>query len=80
MNDRINALLTQAAIATNNDPNGEYHADMMEKFAKLIVEECVGKIAKDFIPEEEIMEGYNDDWDSALRFAANSIKEFFGVE
>ena len=41
MNERIRELLEQAARATNEDPNGEYPAHMMEKFAELIVRECV---------------------------------------
>ena len=40
MNELIKELLSQAALATNEDPNGEYPAHMMEKFAELIVKEC----------------------------------------
>lgn len=49
-------------------------------FAELIVAECANRLAEDFIPEDEIIEGYNDTWDSALRFGAQAIKEHFGVE
>ena len=40
MNERIRKLVEQAALATNEDPNGEYPAHMMQKFAELIVREC----------------------------------------
>lgn len=40
MNERIRELLVEAARATNEDPNGEYPADMMEKFAELIWKEA----------------------------------------
>ena len=40
MNERIRELLSQAALETNEDPNGEYPARMMERFAELIVKEC----------------------------------------
>ena len=41
MNERIRELAEQAALATNEDPNGEYPAHMMQKFAELIVRECL---------------------------------------
>ena len=40
MNERIRKLVEQAALATNEDPNGEYPAHMMQKFAELIIREC----------------------------------------
>ena len=66
MNERIKELLSQAALATNEDPNGEYPAHMMEKFAELIVKECFHLFVSDHDEEhDEILE---------------SIKEHFGVE
>ena len=47
MNERIQELVKQAALATNEDPNGEYPAHMMQKFAELIVADCI-----------KIIEGY----------------------
>ena len=65
MNERIKELLSQAALATNEDPNGEYPAHMMEKFAKLIIQECA-----DFVAAGEF-------GDSGT---AKELKEHFGVE
>ena len=66
MNELIKELLSQAALATNEDPNGEYPAHMMEKFAELIVKECFHLFVSDHDEEhDEILE---------------SIKEHFGVE
>jgi hypothetical protein len=40
-------------------------------FAELIVQECIDQCAD---------HGSNDEWDKGVRWAANQIKEHFGVE
>ena len=43
----------------------------MEKFAELIVKECI---------EQCTANDSNDEWDKGVRWAANQIKQHFGVE
>lgn len=72
MNERIQKLVEQAALAANEDPNGEYPAYMMQKFAELIVRECC-----DLLQTEDIRHsgyGYNQE------FLHKKIKEHFGVK
>ena len=65
MNERIRKLVEQAALATNEDPNGEYPAHMMQKFAELIIRECC-----DVLYDNELG-GYQVNY---------VLKEHFGVE
>ena len=82
MNERIRELALQAGLITEQDDreNWQEYINDVEKFAELIVAECANRLAEDFIPEDDIIEGYNDTWDSALRFGVRTIKEHFGVE
>ena len=76
MNDRIQALWKQAGghyDGGNQHTWPEYTIDDPEKFAELIVEECM--------EQASIGNGHgNNQWDRALTFAAKNIKEHFGVE
>ena len=76
MNERIRALWKQAGGHYNSGNQHtwpEYTIDDPEKFAELIVEECV--------EQASIGNGHgNNQWDRALTFAAKNIKEHFGVE
>lgn len=78
MNERIRELALQA-----NGPNPFYGTlknqmtllgdDAVERFAELIVKECV--------EQASISNGHgNNQWDKALTFAADNIKKHFGVE
>ncbi len=73
MNERIKEL---AEHASHQSPDGypvtiPYSKDFVKKFAKLIVRECVDQCADN---------GSNDEWDKGVRWAANQIKQHFGVE
>ena len=76
MNERIRALWKQAGGHYNSGNQHtwpEYTIDDPEKFAELIVEECM--------EQASIGNGHgNNQWDRALTFAAKNIKEHFGVE
>ena len=76
MNERIRALWKQAGGHYNSGNQHtwpEYTIDDPEKFALLIVRECV--------EQASIGNGHgNNQWDRALTFAAKNIKEHFGVE
>jgi hypothetical protein len=89
MNDRIKELANLAGwkyILGGNprtrieDRDYIVTKEQAEKFAELIVKECVAKLEEDYIPEEDIIEGYNEDWDDALHYAVTTIKEHFGVK
>jgi hypothetical protein len=54
--------------------NGDYYSSVMvdlERFAEKIVRECI---------EQCSANDSNDEWDKGVRWAANQIKEHFGVE
>ena len=67
MNERIKQLWEEAAKTTQSD-SWEEQAKFMERFAELIVRECVDVGIKDF---------YNH---LPNIFPANAIKKHFGVE
>ena len=82
MNERIKQLVSQAEAYANQQwleagyPNWEdYHEvfaeDYNEKFALLIVKECIDQCADN---------DSNDEWDKGVRWAANQITQHFGVE
>ena len=66
MNERIKLLALKAS-----DPKTGWLD--RQKFAELIVRECIDRAS--------IGNGHgNNQWDRALTFASNSIKDHFGVE
>ena len=75
MNQRIRELLEQAGYKPlpGFDFANSLDEVFMQKFAELIVRECIEQID---------INNYNsgDDWDAALTRASNTIKEHFGVE
>lgn len=85
MNKRINELAIQAGGVWQGgyveQANGDsvytehkfvHGGDMdVEQFARLLVQECLDQCADN---------GSNDEWDKGVRWAANQIKEHFGVE
>lgn len=81
MNERIKELAIQAALAANEDPNGEYPAHMMEKFAELIVRECID-LAKicECIDGSRNPDPYNEGCNDAIRITIERIEAHFGVE
>ena len=71
MNERINGLWWKARIGYNNqscDP------EVLEKFAELIVRECVA------IVDDAERGGSNEIWDNAVKFIKRDLLEHFGVE
>lgn len=53
MNERIKQLAKQAGYITEADWEGMIHFDM-EKFAQLIVRECMKESMDEIVPEDEI--------------------------
>jgi hypothetical protein len=78
LNERIEKLAEQATSIVESPKNAygwgsSYAYFDKEKFAELIVKECVERAS--------IGNGHgNNQWDRALTFAAKNIKEHFGVE
>jgi len=82
MNEQIKQLAQQSKLAELYDRYVEQcmkNADddildydvIVKEFAELIVRECMAQCADN---------DSNDEWDKGVRWAANQIKEHFGVE
>ena len=73
MNERIKELAIEAGYDWAWDTQIDFGHKEMEKFAELIVQECM--------EQASIGNGHgNNQWDRALTFAAKNIKEHFGVK
>ena len=81
MNERIKQLLEEAAKTTQGD-SWEEQTKFMEKFAELILRECIDKIETHRIPVGNSAAGEMAcEWTyAALKEIRDEIKEHFGVE
>ena len=85
MNERIRELHREAEkwVADNFSTDElnpyEWWEKEEQKFAELIVRECIGQVEKDIEPELDDSD-YAEHWNMALRSASNEIKNHFGVE
>ena len=73
MNERIQELAEQAELSANRGDYVDVKA-MMEKFAELIVKECIQVVDGMADPEED-----SDRYVWALHNASEKIREHFGV-
>ena len=76
MNERIRALAEQATVF-----RGRMRVVDIEKFAELIVQDCISKLA--WVPQSSGPEGlgdYNQGWVNGRALAVEHIKEHFGVK
>ncbi len=89
MNERIKELAEQAGIDFFNSTDPEYFgrvycegwSEQQQKFAELIVKECVGVVDKIVPPGYEDYPDYRDQIEQSFRReCAVEIKEHFGVE
>lgn len=87
MNDRIRELWDKAAQSTAAYPSGqnnswETQVNFMDKFAELVVRECIDKIETYRIPVGNSRYGeLACEWTyDALKEIRDEIKETFGVE
>jgi hypothetical protein len=82
MNERIKKFAEQAGAVfeqtngLNDCPQDSLVGDEIEKFAELIVAECVGIVAKR--KDQAIDNGWNVD--EAMSMAEMDLEEHFGVE
>jgi hypothetical protein len=76
MNERIRELEKQSYTEARHELGGTYMAFDKEKFAELIVQECMWKI---MLRKEEAID---NDWrvDEAMSTAISDISEHFGVK
>ena len=76
MNERIRELAEQAGVSflMEDDHSMVMNAVDLEKFAELIVKECVDQIYPDWIKQGETRA------ETPLGFAVKRVKEHFGVE
>lgn len=86
MNERIQELWDKAATASAAYPSGqnnswETQVDFMDKFAELIVRECIDKIETHRIPVGNSVAGEMAcEWTySVLHEIRDDIKEHFGI-
>ena len=73
MNERIKEFAEQAGFyVAMFDPRNKDN-EAIEKFAELLIQECIEIVNLSNTQS-------NSQWDKALTFAANTIKENFGIE
>ena len=84
MNERIRQLLNEATVGLEPDlsPQRTVTLNEMEKFAELVVRECIDKIETHQIPVGNSAAGEMAcEWTyAALKEIRDEIKEHFGVE
>ena len=84
MNERIDKLMYHAGLTAQGcwDEMDEYDRKAIEKFAELIVDECIDKIETYRIPVGNSAAGEMAcEWTyNALKEIRDEIKEHFGVE
>jgi hypothetical protein len=78
MNERIQQLAEQAKTESSqwlgSKPATTITYDELEKFAELIVAECLG------IVDDAERGGSNEIWDNAVKFIRRDLQEHFGVK
>ena len=84
MNERIRELAEQAGMNIVDDKFSTY-GKFAEKFAELIVRECVNQVKEQYIPVSEDAAMMNDEhWKGYKHCGVDSVvairEHFFGVE
>ena len=77
MNERIQELAEQTGYIwhASGDPQiYEFTPEKLEKFAELIVRECINEV------EGLQVSDWNQNWNQAIAHTALHLKEHFGVE
>ena len=82
MNERIETLIEQCTVQEFSDCTGGFETFDKEKFAQLIVRECIDKIETHRIPVGNSAAGEMAcEWTyAALKEIRDEIKEHFGVQ
>ena len=74
MNERIRELAREAGFYANPD------VEKFEKFAQLIVRECVSTLNDMHLWQSVNNQNYPNSWHDAVDQGIDTIKEHFGVE
>ena len=91
MNERINELISQAQKEVwgnspyNGSPEFEGYELDAEKFAELIIQECMEQVRGEFLPVLEDTEMMKDThWDGYVQCGVDSVvairEHFYGIE
>ena len=85
MNERIRELINEATCFKEGDTEGKHDIEVFdkEKFAELIVQECITIVdeQKECLHEEQKYWHDRDyGYEMAVNDASKGIKQFFGVE
>ena len=84
MNERIQQLARQSGALPTQDcgvPQWYIDEDELEKFAELIVKECLGIVHDaERGGSNEIWDNAALSWNNALKFIRRDLQEHFGVE
>lgn len=72
MNERIRQLYIQAINDTKHDPADDINIQIAEKFAELIVRECM-EVAHPKLTDV-------GEWAAGMRLVQKRLKQHFGVE
>ena len=75
MNERLEDLMYRAGLTAQGcwDSMDQYDREAIEKFAELIVSECIGVVNKRYM-------GDNNREDFEVRRCVEDLKNYFGVE
>ncbi len=82
MNERLKELAEQAKIQLTKPTNyatalaADGQLKALEKFAELIIRDCLYQVRKDIGPDDD----YHSDWNMGMEHGAEAIEEHFGVE
>ena len=79
MNERIKELEKQAYTEVKHELGGTYKAFDKEKFAELIIQECLNVLHKTAV-ESTLQDEWDKAWHSGVVSGLELVEEHFGVK
>ena len=75
MTNRFDYQLYESGLSAHGcwEKFDEYDREALEKFAELIIKECIAQVEKDHF-------GGRESWDRSIDNSVNNIKTYFGVQ
>ena len=81
MKERIKELALQAGLIYIMTPDKPFIEEDLEKFAELIVRECVEEIEFQYGGGRELDDGtHSPDWDKAVECISAMVRAHFGIK
>ena len=82
MNERIQKIAQQTDIWCDQNYSGDEHYDLRweEKFAELIVKECMTALKDMHLWQSVNNQNYPGAWHDAVDQSIDTLKEHFGIE